>query len=480
MKKIKIIIQLFLMLVMLSGCTDYLDVKPRGYDVPEKLEHYAGLLYGKDDIFTLSVFPNMSFEFTTTENGYNFAYSVLGAEDMNAYKWESDIFRTDDVCSEWNDPCKQLYTINLVVDEVLQASDGTEDEKKAVWAEARVMRAWYTFMMAQFFGAPYNESTAASDLCIPIITTSATVDVEFPRAKVQEVYNYVITEMEESLPFLEDREEHFKRIFMPTGNAMLGKVYWMMGKYEKALPYLQVAKNKIDSDGSRGLLNYNDLMEEGEISYPNVAKTNPESLYSESIYPRLWLALYPSFIESTLLHVKTEVLEKYFTPNDYRLAMVSGLNSGLSAYAQSSLDPSDYYYPNSSRIATDIGVTVADVYLMYAECLARNSQTTEAKSVLTEFRENRIEPGYADIPADVNTQEELIKFVVAERIREGIGMGTTWFDMRRLWDDSLFQDMKQYYTHTDGIDTYSLTKERLTMKIPPSVIIWNPEYQNNN
>ncbi|MDD2425745.1 MAG: RagB/SusD family nutrient uptake outer membrane protein, partial [Bacteroidales bacterium] len=80
----------------------------------------------------------------------------------------------------------------------------------------------------------------------------------------------------------------------------------------------------------------------------------------------------------------------------------------------------------------------------------------------------------------VSTKDDLIKFAVAERIREQFGTGITWYDMRRLWDDPLFQDLKQYYTRTDGTDSFTLTKERLTMKIPPSVMIWNPDYVQND
>lgn len=39
--------------------------------------------------------------------------------------------------------------------------------------------------------------------------------------------------------------------------------------------------------------------------------------------------------------------------------------------------------------------------------------------------------------------------------------------------------MKNYYTRTDGTDTFTLTEARLTMRIPPSVMAWHPEYVQN-
>ena len=64
-------------------------------------------------------------------------------------------------------------------------------------------------------------------------------------------------------------------------------------------------------------------------------------------------------------------------------------------------------------------------------------------------------------------------------MRENLGYGASWFDMRRLWNDPLFQDMKKWYVHTDGVQEYTLTEQRLVMRIPPSVMIWHDDYVNN-
>ena len=68
---------------------------------------------------------------------------------------------------------------------------------------------------------------------------------------------------------------------------------------------------------------------------------------------------------------------------------------------------------------------------------------------------------------------------VEERMREFIGFGNSWFDMRRLWNDPDFQYMKAWYTHTDGTTEYTLSADRLVMEIPPVILSWHPEYANN-
>ena len=50
----------------LSACTDYLNVKPRGYDVASRIDHYEGLLYGTDRSLMNISFPYMMSAFCFT------------------------------------------------------------------------------------------------------------------------------------------------------------------------------------------------------------------------------------------------------------------------------------------------------------------------------------------------------------------------------------------------------------------------------
>lgn len=476
MKKIYSILCLSAVL-FLSGCSDYLSIKPRGSEVAYKLEHYEGLIYGEEMFMMDESFPYMCFEFTTDEEGYSNVYSILGTSVCNSYKWSDDILREEEVCGEWNTHTKILYSLNIVVNEVMDAVDGTEDERLAIQSEARVLRAWHTFMMAQYFGKPYNASTASTDLCVPIITKASTTGNEFPRETVQKVYDFVLSEMEESVPYLQDREEHFLRVFKATGYAMLGKVYWMKGDYEKATDNFEVAMSSLDKYQTTGFLDYNTMVDEnGEINnFPVDDTQNPEFIYNFNTMSLIWIAMYPSYYSSILLGLKTDVLKKYYAGDDIRLAFISGLKSGKTAY--SSFKSSDRYYTNMSNFVTNLGITVPDLYLMYSESLARTGKISRAKELLYELRKNRMSEKSAGVPE--MSQDELVKMIVAERMREYLGYGNSWYDMRRLWNDPLFEDMKQYYTHSVGAETYTLSEKRLTMRIPPQVMAWHPEYVDN-
>lgn len=478
MKRILSFLTLVIIIGSITGCSDYLDIKPRGTDVPHKLSHYEGLLYGPE-VSVLFVYHYGTFEHTIDAAGFSSLYIYERYNAAKAFQWQADIFRSDDQCSEWNDICSRFYTLNVVINEVMDADDGTESQKMAVRAEARFMRAWCTYMMAQFFGKPYDPATAATDPCVPIITEPSTVGTDFSRRTVKEVYEYIITEMTESLPYLPNRPAHIKRIFNGAGNAMLGKVHWMMGSYDKALPYLEAAKSILNS-GNKGLINFGEIIdkESGDIyDYPNT-NVSPEAVYSIMGMPNLWTAFGAMYFGTPLRTLRPDVIHTYFNSSDYRLALFTGVETWMTAYAD--FDPQVRYYTNMTLMTSDEGITLPDVYLMYAECLAREGDLGNAKQVLYELRSNRMPAEQANVPSSVSTKDDLVKFAVAERIREQFGTGITWYDMRRLWDDPLFQDLKQYYTRTDGTDSFTLTKERLTMKIPPSVMIWNPDYVQND
>lgn len=459
--------------ILAASCTKYLDVKPRGYDVPSTVEQFSGLIYGQDYFYLDEVFEFMSFEFTTDAEGYKKAYSEMGSDVCNAYRWQKDIFLQDQASGEWNSPTSYLYGLNVVVNEVDGATNGTSEQKKAIKAEARVLRAWLHFMMAQCFGLPYDPTTAASDRCIPIIDKAATVGAQFPMRSVKEVYDFILREMQESIPDLADEEEHFLRVFKPTGQAMLGKVLWTMGRYAEARPLLSEALKGALEKG-RSLLDFNTIVTaEGTLDYPTDMSAHPEYLFQYASMARLMPAVYATLYNTALFPIREDVLFHYFKAGDIRLASLVDVKSGKTAYTSFKTGVS--YAPNTGNMISNFGIGLPDLYLMCAECLARAGKDSEALALLKEFRACRMDAASAGAVSG-----DLVVAAVEERMREFIGFGNTWFDTRRLWDDPKFQYMKDYYTRTDGTDDYTLTKERLAMEIPPQILSWHPEYSNFN
>ena len=450
----------------LCSCTDYLNVKPRGYDIASKLEHYEGLLYGTELFLMDNSFPYMSMECYTNEDGYANAYSQVGNHVCNGYKWNPDVYREDETCGEWNSFTTLLYNYNVIISEVMDAEDGTPEEKLAIQSEARMLRAWCTFMMSQFFGK------------VPIIKVASTMDNKFELCSVEEVNEFVVTEMKESVDNLQDVPEHYLRVFKPTGYGLYGKVLFQLGKYDEASSALQKCLDLIKNQPAFGLRDYRPLMDAGgDIDYIIAAETDPEHLFYVGNMPRLWDSVYAAMYNLLMFGVRNDLLEMFYPDRrDCRLAFHSSVSTGVSAYKK--YVATQTYAANMSNIATNIGLELPEIYTMQAECLARKGDLNGAADLLLALRTFRMDDGHAAIPATVVTKDDYVRFAFEERMREQFGMGTSWFDMKRLWDDPLFQYLKPLYVHTVGSETYTFTEKALYMNYPPTLLAWHPEYEN--
>lgn len=111
-----------------------------------------------------------------------------------------------------------------------------------------------------------------------------------------------------------------------------------------------------------------------------------------------------------------------------------------------------------------------------AECEARAGLESESRRILEEFRGYRLLSGFEIIPQSVQTKNDLIRFCVEEQTREFVGTGYRYYNVRRLWNDPLFQDWKPI-THTVGSQVYTLEETQLKTAYPETVLIWNEEWR---
>ena len=468
---------------ILGSCAkEFLNVKPKGRDVVYLFEHYEGLLFtpGTNNfIFTRETPEGISF---TTDAHWTYMtdelmsdQSIMGnmmPAERNAFRWAADMFEADLYPLEFGGLYNQIYVFNVVVNGVMDAEDATYEQKRRVLSEARVARAYNYMMLAQFFGKPYNSATAATDLCVPLVLEASTGTTSFTRATVQQIYDFVLTELEESVPYLAEHTQHRQRIYRFAGYAILGRAYMFMHDYEKATAAFAQAETLLSkSSVELALFDYkvqmpvwkdNFLWDFG-LGYPsNFDLDNVEIAFNR----RVVVSHGGDMFSDPKALIKPEYMD-LFAEGDLRKEFYT--------------DDWGYYssYRKGYRSDHNEGVDLPAFYLFYAECLARTNQTTQARELITYLRQHRFEEGLGEIPENINSKEDLIKFVVEERLREYMGTGHRWFDMRRLWNDPLFQDLKANYIHTDELNTFTLTEDRLVYRIPPSVMRFNSNWTDN-
>jgi hypothetical protein len=83
--------------------------------------------------------------------------------------------------------------------------------------------------------------------------------------------------------------------------------------------------------------------------------------------------------------------------------------------------------------------------------------------------------GHEEIPAKIQTKEQLVRFCLDEQRREFMGRENRYYNIRRLWDDPLFQSEKPI-KHNDGINTYTL-QDAPYISLPESILKWNENWR---
>lgn len=466
-----------LLLLLIAGISckkSFLEVLPKGKVIAVSYQDYELLLNNTNLLNVGTDAQLMMGDEVTAAEPY---YSGLTLREQRLFTWSAQIYQPDENSPETSGPLASIYTYNKIINEVMEAPDGTVEQKRAILAEALAGRAWTYFLLINYYGKPYEAGTAASDPGFPLITTADITVNRFSRATVQEVYDLITGDMQKALPDLSADVFHRLRMSRPAAQALLGKVYVFMQRYEEALPLFESALQGLATAQTPvGLYDYNETFAPNgafmpiDIFGPNypVTANNQEALY---------LRQFSNFhVLFNTLQVNGETMSLY-GPSDLRLLL----------YAKTPF-PTGAEFPAGSQRRTapsivPFGVVVPEIYLLIAECKARENDRDGAVTALEQLRSKRMPPADAAVPAPVAADQLLLlQFVIEERLREFAGLGVRWFDMRRLSVDPLFSTPA--YTHTlhqaDGSTTvYNLELERFVLKIPPKILLSNPGMDDN-
>jgi tetratricopeptide (TPR) repeat protein len=482
---------LIMICIVFTGCKKFLEVEPKGKVLAKKIAHYNGLFNNT----LINGFQNLRVTATTNAvtGELGFSYSILGeveapyymSDDIMAnpatfqnyslinqksYKWADDIYLPENNSSEWGTMYVHNYVYNVIANGVMSAEDGTEAEKRALQAEARVARAYMHFWVAQLFSKPFTEATAATDPGVPIVTEASTETNGFQRASVKEVYDFIINEINESIPFLNPSTISRGRIGQLAAYSILGEVYFNMGKYQEAITPLKKAFEQIGSSKVPiSLYDYNTKINDWYIPFmPNVGLSSFPTPYDsyETIFVKQTAA--PVYSAFSSLAVLTPETYDLFGADDHRRKAFS--NRGLLSSATQLPG-----YQRSGPLTVNLGPTLANLYLMKAECEARGGQLTDAENDLETLRKSRMPDATAQV--QYTGQQELVKLILRERILEFAATGRRWLDMRRLYDDTPYNNIRG--TRTIAGQTYTLSKKRLTLRIPPMILNFNPSMPDN-
>lgn len=422
----KIIYSLFVLLTMTTvGCDNYIDITPKGAVTVDSAQQYYELIATPMRAYYPSSFILLSDDQWVKESEI-LGYESISADGINFTFNE----KADRTILPDNNLYENIYSFilrsNLVIDNV-DKGQGSQKLKTLAKAEARTFRAFDHFLAVNTFAKAYNPETAASDGGVCIMDH---YDLEATPVKstVAEVYNFIINELEQAVPLLEEKPVNIYHPNRAFGYALLAKVYLFHRDWAKAQKAAEQSL-KLNSQ----LADYNLINDAGGTArYKNFAKDgNPEVLSYH------WMSGWGSGEQVCLYHygMISPELKSLFEANDLRYSLFlrdtgtsitswfdSGSGAAIWTPAITNLDRFTYM---------SVGLRTAEVYLIMAETLARQNNLTEAANYVSQLRDKRIKGGngHVDAPA---TQVEMVKMIIDERRKELLFGFNRFFDLKRL------------------------------------------------
>ncbi|WP_029274408.1 RagB/SusD family nutrient uptake outer membrane protein [Pedobacter borealis] len=442
--KNKHIILLILVVLACSSCKKFLDVKPKGVILPEKVEDYEAILNSPSLTKTFSI--NL---LDFTDDNLNTFTVTATSPAANGYYWRP-ILTVDELLSPdvWGSAYRSIYSANAIINGVPTATKGTDAQKLSITGEALVIRANCYLELLTVFAKAYNPATAGTDPGLPLVTSTDVNDKVPARSSLKATLDEIIGNVTTAIPALPSSNVNRYRVTKYVAYGLLTRIYLYMADFVDAKKY-----NDLALTGPHTLLNYN--------SYTLPTGFPVYELSPEVLWQRASVNGSPNFM------LYSTDLKSYFDSNDlrYELSTITTVNGlGRTPF------PGEYNF----------GITFPEMYLTKAELLAREGKFNEAMYIVNMLRKNRIKTA-AYVDQTATTGEEALVKVLAERRREGAYSGLRWFDMKRLDQEGRMPEVKRINQTSLAVEvTLAPKSPNYTFEIPTRVKLFNPNMQLNH
>lgn len=392
-------------------CTEYLDQKPdQSLAIPRYVRDLQALMDYEDRM--LMHYPaagDVAADYYYLMEG---DWAARNIDVRNTYIWDENAQNRQD----WTYGYYRIFYANVVLDYIDKVDLGGQSEmdRDNVKGQAYFFRGMTLFQLAELYCPYYNIEMEDSEYGLPLQLES---DINEPiiRATVKETYTQIVDDLALAHKYLPEKAHVATRASKEAAYALLARINLVIGDYEKALQYADLAL-KIDDK----LIDYNSLDEQAAFPF---SKLNKEVVF------------YGVTLATSTVHnqgrakVDTVLFEKYEEPDLRKyLFFVSEKNNEID------------FKGNYNASATSIfgGLARDEVYLIKAECEARLDREVEARQTLNNFLRYRWAQNNYDSNIEL-TATDLLSFILDEREKQLLFRGgIRWSDLRRLNQDSRF------------------------------------------
>ncbi len=221
--------------ILLTSCSNFLEEYSTDLRYCETAQDLEYLMIGEAFLNTpsLSVYNQATMSKVNLEglvSSYNYPWLHVMDDDAEVFVWDNvavdqetplyklsglhnwsnspfmDVFSKKWEDTQWEKMYKKIGALNSIIFQATQLSEKKAIDKvllSHITGEAYFLRAFYYFYLNNIYGLPYSMATASSDFGVPLKTTEVVEVKYFSRATNEEVYNQIISDLEQAATNLE-------------------------------------------------------------------------------------------------------------------------------------------------------------------------------------------------------------------------------------------------------------------------------------
>ncbi|PAW95185.1 hypothetical protein CKK33_17435 [Mucilaginibacter sp. MD40] len=399
------------LLVILSGCKKYLDAKSdKSLVIISNTQDLQSLL---DDNQNIN-WSNPSSDEASSDEYYLDYSSYLALPEVqkrNLYTWQpTDLFRPyTNLPNDWNLVYNNIYVANTVLDNMIKVNrnNANASDWDNIKGQALFLRAHSFYKAATIWTLAYDNTTSSSDLGIPLRLNSNFNEISV-RSTNEQTYTQIINDLKAAIPLLVITPVHVLRASKPAAYGLLARTYLSMRKYDLAALYADSCLQLKNS-----LLDYNTL--NALSAYP-IPQFNSEVIYDATV------GGYDSGLISDSQAKIDSVLYSSYAANDLRKILFFTTNGDGSHFFKGSYE---------GTFSQFNGVAIDEIYLIRAECNARQGHVNNAMSDLNTLLAKRYKSG-TFTPISASNSSDALSKILTERHKELVMRGNRWADIKRL------------------------------------------------
>lgn len=439
--------------LLATGCRKYVEINQIGVRTLTYTSDYRALMDNSgemESVFGLQIYSNDDTRILDANK-----QTQLTDIYYKAYQWQSQYYGDSQSDADWDRMFHTIYNCNLTLEGVLTSAKGTDADKKQIYAEAQVHRAFTYWSLVNIYAKQYDSATASTDLGVPMVVSSD-LYASLKRGSVQAAYDMILNDLLSAVDALPDLPDYNTRPSKAGAYAVLARVYLAVRQFDKARSYAEKALAL-----QSGLLDLRNF-QTSNAGFPQRLK-DPEVIFSK-VTNGTYQGIQLDTALLSLLGTSDLRYKLFVRPGSSFFPSFTGYGYWRYTYTR---EYSKMY----------LGPNVPEMMLIVAEAAARANDASTAVTMINNIRQKRF--ATADyVPVSAATGADAMQLVLAERRREFFGTGLRWFDQKRLNKDAAYaitetRDFKGVTT------TLQPNSNRYVFPIANKYILLNPEIQQN-